>query len=96
MHVDEFFEQYFSTRICSNRIRYEKLSSSVPYLPLDNYNTAIMVDDTPYNLGLWDTAGLQHSLIHILTIRIGQEEYDRLRALCYPQVLNIPLVLHEY
>ena len=23
----------------------------------DNYNTAIMVDDVPYNLGLWDTAG---------------------------------------
>ena len=38
---------------------------------LDPQNTAIMVDDTPYNLGLWDTA--------------GQEEYDRLRALCYPQ-----------
>jgi len=43
------------------------------YVPtvFDNYNTAIMIDDTPYSLGLWDTA--------------GQEEYDRLRKLCYPQ-----------
>jgi len=43
------------------------------YVPtvFDNYNSAIMVDDTPYQLGLWDTA--------------GQEEYDRLRSLCYPQ-----------
>ncbi|KAL6060375.1 Rho GTPase protein rac1 [Balamuthia mandrillaris] len=43
------------------------------YVPtvFDNFNTAIMVDDVPYNLTLWDTA--------------GQEEFDRLRALCYPQ-----------
>lgn len=79
------------------------------YVPtvFDNYNTAIMVDETPYNLGLWDTAGKNLLLYFLLTILLvfiastknrklseltdsiwfisGQEEYDRLRALCYPQ-----------
>eukprot|EP00013_Stygamoeba_regulata_P009804 CAMPEP_0177667762 /NCGR_PEP_ID=MMETSP0447-20121125/22313_1 /TAXON_ID=0 /ORGANISM="Stygamoeba regulata, Strain BSH-02190019" /LENGTH=183 /DNA_ID=CAMNT_0019174049 /DNA_START=237 /DNA_END=784 /DNA_ORIENTATION=- len=43
------------------------------YVPtvFDNYNTAIMLNDKPFTLGLWDTA--------------GQEEFDRLRLLCYPQ-----------
>ena len=41
----------------------------------DNYNTNITIDQFTYNVTLWDTA--------------GQEEYSRLRAISYPNVIKL-------
>lgn len=54
-------------------IAYTTDSFPADYTPtvFDNYCKNIMYNGLLINLGLWDTA--------------GQEDYDRLRPLCYPQ-----------
>lgn len=77
-------------------LRYERYTTHV-FVRLtlsqvfDNYAVTVMIGEDPYTLGLFDTAGMQidnpclKDPLSDHCVSLGQEDYDRLRPLSYPQ-----------
>lgn len=70
---------FLAILLYKRRVSIFDLMTSQEYVPtiFDNFSTNVSVNGEVINLGLWDTA--------------GQEDYDRLRPLSYPQT-NVFLI----
>ena len=63
---------YFQSNAAEKNHKYILIIIKIIFLQVfDNYAVTVMIGGEPYTLGLFDTA--------------GQEDYDRLRPLSYPQ-----------